>query len=236
MSLSHAPSTTGGHSSPAVSFFHSRPLGALDECLAVAAQRRVDAKEFVFMEGDPTTNVYWIESGAVSLFKVLADGRRQILGFAYAGDFVGLGAQGERLVSAQAIKPTRVRSIPVTKLHKMAAGDPDLSFKLYQTLAAELAEARDLMLTTGHRSACERVAAFLLALSRRNRRNGKDKTIIDLPMTRADIGDFLGVTIETVSRTLTKFKSRGLIDMPQSARLHLVDMIELERIATGEEH
>jgi CRP/FNR family transcriptional regulator len=234
MSLSYAANATSEHSSPATSF-HCRSLGGLDECLAKAAQRRVDAKEFVFMEGDPTTNVYWIESGAVSLFKVLADGRRQILGFAYAGDFVGLGAQGERLVSAQAIKPTRVRSIPVIKLHKMAAGDPDLSFKLYQALAAELAEARDLMLITGHRSACERVAAFLLALSRRNRRNGKDRTIIDLPMTRADIGDFLGVTIETVSRTLTKFKSRGLIDMPQSARLHLVDMIELERIATGEE-
>ena len=234
MIFSYAPSTSSGLPSPAMPF-QGRP-GSLHERLAEATQRRVETKEFIFMEGDPTTNVYWIESGALSLFKVLSDGRRQILGFAYAGDFVGLGAQGERLVSAQAIKPTRVRSIPVTKLHRMAAGDPDLSFKLYQALAAELAEARDLMLTTGHRSACERVAAFLLALSRRNRRNGKDKTIIDLPMTRADIGDFLGVTIETVSRTLTKFKSRGLIDMPQSARLHLVDMIELERIAAGEEH
>jgi len=234
MIFSYAPSTSSGLPSPAMPF-QGRP-GPLHEYLAEATQRRVEAKEFVFMEGDPTTNVYWIESGAVSLFKVLSDGRRQILGFAYAGDFVGLGAQGERLISAQAIKPTRLRSISVAKLHKMAAGDPDLSFKLYQTLAAELAEARDLMLTTGHRSACERMAAFLLALSRRNRRNGKDATIIYLPMTRTDVGDFLGVTIETVSRTLTKFKSRGLIDMPQSARLHLVDMIELERIAAGEEH
>jgi CRP-like cAMP-binding protein len=232
MSLSYAPSTSsGGHSA-----LQSRPLNSLDERLAGATQRRVEAKEFVFMEGDPTTNVYWLESGAVSLFKVLPDGRRQILGFAYPGDFVGLGAQGERLVSAQAIKPTRVRSISVAKLHKIAANDPDLSFKLYQALAAELAEARDLMLTTGHRSACERVAAFLLAMSRRNRRNGKDRTIVDLPMTRADIGDFLGLTIETVSRTLTKFKSRGLIDMPQSARLRLADMVGLERIAAGEEH
>jgi CRP/FNR family transcriptional regulator len=195
----------------------------------------VEAKEFVFMEGDTTTNVYWIESGAVSLFKMLPDGRRQILGFAYPGDFVGLGAQGERVVSAQAIKATRVRSIPVSRLHKMAADDPDLSFKLYQTLAAELAETRDLMLTTGHRSACERVAAFLLALSRRNRRNGEDENSITLPMTRTDIGDFLGLTIETVSRTLTKFKTSGLIDLPQSARVRLVNRMELERIASGEE-
>lgn len=187
------------------------------------------------MEGDPTTHVYWIVSGAVSLFKMLPDGRRQVLGFAYPGDFVGLGVQGERPVSAQAIKPTRVRSIPVSRLHKIAANDPDLSFKLFQTLAAELAETRDLMLTTGHRSASERVAAFILALSRRNKRNGEDENSITLPMTRADIGDFLGLTIETVSRTLTKFRMSGLIDLPQSARVHLVNRVELERVAAGEE-
>ncbi len=234
MDMSFVPSAATGFPIPSPA--HSRLHGTLDDSLAEAASRWVEAKEFVFMEGDPTTNVYWIESGAVSLFKMLPDGRRQILGFAYPGDFLGLGAQGERLVSAQAIKATRVRSISLTKLHKIAAGDPTLSFTLYQALAAELAEARDLMLTTGHRSASERVAAFLLALSRRNRRSGKPKDLLDLPMTRADIGDFLGLTIETVSRTLTKFKSRGFIDLPQSARVRLVNMIELQRLAEGEEH
>jgi CRP-like cAMP-binding protein len=235
MVMTHLPTATTGLSSP-MSLSHSRLHGTLDESLGEAAARRVEAKEFVFMEGDPTTKVYWIESGAVSLFKMLPDGRRQILGFAYPGDFVGLGALGERLVSAQAIKTTRVRSISVAKLHKIAISNPELSFTLYQTLAAELAEARDLMLTTGHRTASERVASFLLALSRRNRRAGKPRDVIDLPMTRADIGDFLGLTIETVSRTLTKFKARGLIDLPQSARVLLVNMMELERLADGEEH
>jgi CRP-like cAMP-binding protein len=234
MSLSCTPTTNGRYSH--TGSFAGGALGALKERLSEAGQRRLKAKEFVFMEGDPTMNVYWIDSGAVSLFKVLADGRRQIIGFAYTGDFVGLGAQGARLVSAQAIKPTRVRSISIAKLHKIAANDPEFSFRLYQTLAAELAEARDLMLTTGHRSACERVAGFLLALSRRNRRSGKESHLIDLPMTRTDIGDFLGLTIETVSRTLTKFKNRGLIDLPQCASVHLLSMIELERIAAGEEH
>lgn len=207
--------------------------GPLDQRLAEASVRRVDPKQFVFIQGDPTTNVHWIESGAVSLCKMLPDGRRQILGFAYAGDFIGLGAQGERVISAQAITPTRVRSISSERLHRIAAGDPDLSFRLYQTLAAELAEARDLMLTTGHRSASERVAAFLIALSRRNRRGGKPRDIIDLPMTRADIGDYLGLTIETVSRTITKLKNARLIDLPQSARIHLLNITELERLAGG---
>lgn len=209
--------------------------GSLEQRLAEATVRRVDAKEFVFIEGDPTTNVYWIESGVVSLCKMLPDGRRQILGFAYPGDFVGLGGQGERLVSAQALKPTRVRSISIARLHKLAANDPGLSFKLYQALAAELAEARDLMLTTGHRSACERVASFLMALSRRNRRAGKPRDVIDLPMTRTDIGDFLGLTIETVSRTLTKFKNSRLIDLPQSTQVRILDISELTRLAEGEE-
>jgi CRP/FNR family transcriptional regulator len=235
MTLSYEPGIATGLSPAASSKPYHHP-DTLRERLTEAAPRFVHAKEFVFMEGDPTTNVYWIESGAVSLFKMLPDGRRQILGFAYPGDFVGLGSQGQRAVSAQAIKPTRVRTISVIKLHKIAANDCELSFKLYQTLAAELTEARDLMLTTGHRSACERVAAFLLALSRRNRRNGKAANIVDLPMTRADIGDFLGLTIETVSRTLTKFKNRSLIDLPQSACVHLVNMVELESIAAGEEH
>jgi CRP/FNR family transcriptional regulator len=235
MALNYAPATAPAYQLPSARTIDGARPETLDARLADAPVRRVEAKEFVFMEGDPTTNIYWIESGAVSLFKVLPDGRRQILGFAYPGDFVGLGAEGERLISAQAIKPTKVRSLSVARLHKIAARDPDLSFKLYQMLAAELAEARDLMLTTGHRSACERVASFLLALSRRNRRGGKPKDLIDLPMTRADIGDFLGLTIETVSRTLTKFKSRGLIDLPQSARVHLANIVELERLAEGGE-
>lgn len=234
MTLTYAPSTTRQPQLAKLGIGASSS-GRLLGSLAEAAPRRVEAKEFVFMEGDPTTNVYWVESGAVSLFKMLPDGRRQILGFAYPGDFIGLGTQGERPVSAQALKPTRVRSIPVSKLHKMAAGDPELSFKLYQAVAAELAETRDLMLTTGHRSACERVASFLLALSRRNQRHSQDKDNIDLPMTRADIGDFLGLTIETVSRTLTKFKIRRLIDLPQCAHVRLVNRIVLERIAAGED-
>jgi CRP/FNR family transcriptional regulator len=204
--------------------------------LALGSVRQIEGKEFVFIEGDPTTNIYYVESGAVSLFKVLPDGRRQILGFAYPGDFLGLGAEGERLVSAQALKATRVRSIPVSTLHKIASRDPDLSFRLYQALAAELDRTRDLMLTTGHRSAGERVASFLLALSRRNRRVGKPRDVIDLPMTRTDIADFLGLTIETVSRTLTKFKTRKLIDLPQSARVQILNIEELERMAEGEEH
>lgn len=210
------------------------PLGALEDSLARASLRRVEAKEFLFAEGDPTTHLFRVETGAIALYKVLADGRRQVVGFAYPGDLIGLGAQGTHAMNAQAMKPTRLRCLPVAVLHHSATSDPALGLKLYEAVAMELAATRDLMLTTGQRSATERVASFLLALSRRNERNGRDPAGIELPMTRADIGDFLGLTIETVSRTFTRLKTLGLIALPQSNRVKLVDIDALESLADGE--
>jgi CRP/FNR family transcriptional regulator len=89
------------------------------------------------------------------------------------------------------------------------------------------------MLTTGQRSATERVASFILALSRRNQRNGQDPRSIDLPMTRTDIGDFLGLTIETVSRTFSKFKAMKLVGLPHSSQVRILDIAHLTELADG---
>jgi CRP/FNR family transcriptional regulator len=217
---------------PAVS---PRPMGDLDQTLVQAALRRVEAKEFIFVEGDPTTHVFRVETGAVALYKVLADGRRQVVGFSYPGDLIGLGAEGEHVMNAQAIKPTRMRCLAMATLHRSAAQDAALGFKLYEAVARELAATRDLMLTTGQRSATERVVSFLLTFSHRAVRNGQDACDFELPMTRADIGDFLGLTIETVSRTFTKLKTMGLIELPQSNRVKLVAIDQLESLAAGED-
>jgi CRP/FNR family transcriptional regulator len=217
---------------PAVS---TPPLGGFEQTLSRAPLRRVEAKEFVFAEGDPTTHVFRVETGAVALYKILTDGRRQIVGFAYPGDLIGLGAEGEHVMNAQAIKPTRLRCLPLSTLHHSAARDPALSFKLYEAVARELAATRALMLTTGQRSATERVVSFLLAFSRRSERNGQDPFDFELPMTRADIGDFLGLTIETVSRTFTRLKALGLIELPHSSRVKVVSIDRLESLAEGEE-
>ena len=84
----------------------------LEQRLAQSSLRRVEAKEFVFAEGDPTTHIFQVETGAVALYKVLCDGRRQVVGFAYPGDLIGLGAAGEHVMNAQAIKPTRLQWLP----------------------------------------------------------------------------------------------------------------------------
>ena len=223
--------------SPALqSAVEARPAADFERSLAQAALRRVEAKEFLFAEGDPISHLYRIETGAIALYKVLADGRRQVMGFAYPGDLIGLGGEGEHLMNAQAIKPTRLRCLPVAALRQSVSKDPMLGFKLYEALARELAATRDLMLTTGQRSAVERVAGFLLAFSRRNKRNGQDPARFELPMTRTDIGDFLGLTIETVSRTFTKLKVLGLIELPQCNHVSLLDIEELKSLADCEQH
>jgi CRP/FNR family transcriptional regulator len=205
-----------------------------EQSLAQASLRRVEVKELLFAEGDAISHLYRIETGAIALYKVLADGRRQVMGFAYPGDLIGLGFSGEHAMNAQAVKPTRVRCLPIASLRQSAAKDPMLGFKLYEAVARELAATRDLMLTTGQRSAMERVAGFLLAFSRRNARNGQDPASFELPMTRTDIGDFLGLTIETVSRTFTKLRLLGLIELPHCNQVRLLDIGELKSLADGE--
>jgi CRP-like cAMP-binding protein len=214
----------------------ARPVVGFEQSLTQASLRRIEEKEFLFAEGDAISHVYRIETGAIALYKVLADGRRQVMGFAYPGDIIGLGVEGEHDMNAQAVKPTRVRCLPMASLRESVTNDPTLGFKLYEALARELAATRDLLLTTGQRSAMERVAGFLLAFSRRNERNGQDPTTFELPMTRTDIGDFLGLTIETVSRTFTKLRVLQLIELQHSNQVRLLALDELESLADGEEH
>jgi CRP/FNR family transcriptional regulator len=116
----------------------------------------------------------------------------------------------------------------------MAAHDPQVGMQLYRALSDQLLAARDLLLTVGQRNATERLAALLLALARRNERNGADPARIALPMTRADIADFLSLTIETVSRTFTKLRQSGVIDLLQSSLVAIRDQQALERLAAGE--
>ena len=126
-----------------------------------------------------------------------------------------------------------MRSLPAGAIHQVAAKDPTLAHRLYEVVARELAATRDLLLTTGQRNAIERVAGFLVASSRRNDRIGDDPRSIQLPMTRTDIGDLLGPTIETVSRTLTKLKLLQLIELPRCSHVQILDIDRLESFAEG---
>lgn len=206
----------------------------LDRQLATGTIRILKTREHLYAVGDERSHVYRIESGTMCLYKIMPDGRRQVVDFAYAGDLIGLGCEAEHTVNAQALEPTRLKSFSVAALTRLAGSDSVLGIALYEAMSRELAAAQDHLFTIGQRSAAERVACFLVALSKRNTRRGQDASTLVLPMTRADIADFLGLTIETVSRMLTKLKLAKLIELEQSTLVRLLDIPKLERLASGE--
>lgn len=212
----------------------SRPVSppasvSLDDRMAHAAIRRLTAKEHVFCEGDDREHVFRVEDGVIAVYKTLPDGRRQIIDFAYPGDLIGLGVLGEHVLSAQATVPSRVRCLSAASLERIAETDAGLALKLYKSVCQELAATRNLLVTVGQRSAIERLAAFLVALQRRT---AGGSSTVKLAMRRSDIADLLGLTIETVSRTLTKLRTMGIIDIEQGgSRVQLIDLPRLIDLA-----
>lgn len=203
----------------------------LDGEMAAGAVRRAAAKEHIFVSGDPCVHLYRVEEGMVCLYKVAQNGQRQIVRFCFPGDYFGLGAQNEHVAGAQALQPSRLRAVPLAELTRKAEAYPRLGAELYRMLSDELARLQDHLLTVGQRSALERVANFLVGLSRRNAASGGDPETLTLPMTREDIGDFLGLTLETVSRTFTKLRVAGLAEFHHGSQVTLLSIEKLEEVA-----
>lgn len=207
---------------------HAAPKRSLEERLAQATVRKLESKEHVFCEGDPRLHVFRVEEGVIAIYKTLCDGRRRIIDFAYPGDLLGLGVLDEHILSAQATSPAKVRCFSAASLEAMAEHDAELALKLYKSVCQELAATRSLLVTVGQRSAVERLAAFLLTLHRRS----GDGDVVTLAMRRSDIADLLGLTIETVSRTLTKLRTMGVIDVAQGGTtVALLDVARLTDLA-----
>jgi CRP/FNR family transcriptional regulator len=201
---------------------------SLVERLDAAPLRALRAREHVFTEGDHRSQLYRVESGAVCLYKVLDDGRRQVLAFAYPGEVFGLGPAGPHRYHAQTTQATRLRCLSWSALQRAARRDTSFALGLYEMTARELAASHELLLTAGQRTATERVASFLLSVPSRS--GGDD---VQLPMTRADIGDLLALSLETVSRALSRLRRLGLIKLEQSSRIQILDRHRLEMLAKG---
>lgn len=205
------------------------PAGTFEQRMAFASVRKLEAKEHVFCEGDPRIHVFRVEEGVIAIYKTLCDGRRRIIDFAYPGDLIGLGVLDEHILSAQATCPAKVRCLSAASLETLAETDASLALKLYKSVCQELQATRSLLVTVGQRSAVERVAAFLLAL---HRKTAGDVDTVTLAMRRSDIADLLGLTIETVSRTLTKLRAMGVIDVEQGGTtVTLCDIARLTDLA-----
>ena len=173
----------------------------------VATEFSYKKDEEIYGEGEPSDYVYQIISGSVRSYKLLSDGRRQIGAFYLPGDVFGLESGSVHRLTVEAIVDTTVRLVKRRSLEEAAGKAVQVARSLWSMTAGELRHAEDHMLLLGQKTAMERVASFLLEMDRRLAVTG----MMVLPMCRRDIGDYLGLTLETVSRALSQLESHGVL-------------------------
>jgi CRP/FNR family transcriptional regulator, nitrogen fixation regulation protein len=172
--------------------------------------RRYGRKSEIIREDDPANRVFEVVSGTVCTYKMLRDGRRQITGFYFSGDVFGLETVQKHTLAAEAVTDTKVRVVKKQTLNVLATSDVKIAHQLLSVMSRELARKQELVLLLS-RSARERVVGFITDMVERACPR-EDR--IALPMTRQDIADYLGLTIETVSRVFWDLERRGAIEIP----------------------
>jgi CRP/FNR family transcriptional regulator, nitrogen fixation regulation protein len=184
-----------------------------------------DCNAEIFGEGEPADYVYKVLSGSVRTYRVLNDGRRQITAFHLPGDVFGLESGEDHSCSAEAINQSTVLVVKRSTVLAVADREPNVARQLWRITARALRQSQDHSMLL-IKSAQERVASFLLEMA--GRLSGA--SAVELPMTRQDIADYLGLTIETVSRTLTQLQGAATIELPASRRIVLRNRSALNRL------
>lgn len=203
---------TRPHAMPAAVFLQAPVVR--HPALAGQSHRLGKAQE-LFAQGDAAEFFYKVVAGSVRSCKLLSDGRRQIDAFHLSGDIFGLEAGPEHRFTAETLEDTTVRAFRRYRLGDLIADDPAFGEEIMTSMMRGLERAQDHMLLLGRKTAQEKIASFLLDMAARL---AGGSVHVDLPMQRADIADHLGLTIETVSRTLTQLARDGLIDLRAGSR------------------
>lgn len=198
----------------------------LAELSRSAAKRRVREGDELYGDAQAVDTYSNVLSGVVKLTKMLSDGRQQIVGLQFAPDFLGRPFKRETTLSAEAATDVELCSFPRAAIERMMAEQPGLEHRLLEQTLKELDEARDWMLALGRKSAAEKVASFLLMIARNLDPRAEPRRAIafDLPLSRGEIADFLGLTVETVSRQFTRLKEDGTIRIVANRSIHVEDV------------
>lgn len=209
---------------------------ALEDDEVVALERimgsvRLEANAMLVEEGAPRRRVFSLTSGMLRLLTALPDGRRQITGFLLPGDYLGLLDEATHTLTAEAVVPSVLCGFPVPQMQDLMERYPRLKDRLHQMTKAALRQAWDNQLVLGRLAPVEKVSSFLLVLSARLASGRPVSDTVPLAMTRADIADYLGLTVETVSRSFTKLRQQGLIRLPDAHRVEIVDREALAAVA-----
>ena len=202
----------------------SGQLDALVTLERIGTRRSFSREQEIYVEGEPSECWFRVVSGTVRISKLLADGRRHIAEFCFAGDCFGFDNAGDRVFAAEAVGEVIVMRYPRRATDRLIDENPSLARHLCDMTLRDLAHAQTHMMLLGRMTAPERVASFLLEMSERR----DTRRVIEVPMSRNDIADYLGLTIETVCRVLSGFKRDGAIAIPTPHRIELCDRVALE--------
>ena len=210
----------------------ARPADALDLLEQFGTPQPVEESGEIYREGDPALYCYRVVSGLVRTVKLMEDGRRQVSEFLLPGDLLGFDAFDRHDFSAQAVGSAMLRRFPRRAVEALSEGNAAVARRLREMTAARLRTAHEQILLLGRKTASERIASFLLGMAQRARRDAQGR--IALP-SRADMADHLGLTLETVSRTLNELHRAGMILLAR-AMVELRDRNALARLAHETRH
>lgn len=209
-------------------------VASLDDMSGESERLSLDARDTVFHQGDTARYVYTLTEGMARLTRVLPDGRQAVIGFRFAGDILGFTPAAEHAFGAEMLTRGTVCRLDRKRLEQLFRRYPVLERRFLDLCIKELAASQDHILALGRFSAEERVAAFLVSLAEAQERRGHAGPVFDLPATRADMGEFLGLTLETVSRAISSFRKRGWIRLHGHSGLELLDREALVSLGSGE--
>lgn len=186
----------------------------------------------LFHEGDDVKRIYQVVSGVVSLTRVLEDGRRQIIAFGFPGDIIGFPFNGCHHTDCGTLTPTRLQPYRLSQIED-AQADPKLHHRFVKAALREIAAMQDHFMMLGRKTAAEKVASFLTVLADRTGTPFGQYTQVDIPMNRADIADYLGLTTETISRVLTQLRKSRMIALDGAKTVIILRRTALQALATG---
>lgn len=200
---------------------------------SISAPQKVRAGKTLFADGDDAETVFEIVQGIIKLYKLLPDGRRQIMGFVSTDRLIGLAEGDEYPYTAEAVTDVTLCRYSRNQFNKLLDEVPGFARRVLAARSQDLECAQDQMLLLGRKTAIERMATFLLDLGKLQLASSGGRSL-QVPMTRADIADYLGLTIETVSRSLAKLKREQIIKLPGALNITVMDRSRLEELAAGE--
>ncbi|HZY20251.1 MAG TPA: fumarate/nitrate reduction transcriptional regulator Fnr [Ramlibacter sp.] len=194
------------------------------------SRRKIKAGQTLYRAGDGFHNIYAVRSGTFKSSLALADGREQVSGFHMAGELMGLDglAQGRHASNATALEDAEICSIPYAQLAELSSGSTSLQMVVGRLMSREIVREHSLMVLLGSMNAEERLAAFLLNISQRMKARGYSAHEFHLRMTRAEIGSYLGMKLETVSRTFSAFQQQHLLEVDKR-HIRILDLPALTR-------